>query len=221
MPFSDTPTRCGLRGRYYSKTDDPIPLKVSHYSENCGRGPLGRSPITPLCDRAVCDCRPQRSRILPGDQCFDPDLQRGRQEQSARRQIHSHYADSSRSCRDPALSRGRSCSQPRSWCATCSLTLLFHGAICVGCSLPVSERHDSRFFRSTGTRACVPSGAALRYCTGHEVGCPSRATNSIRDKVATIMSDWLLRESTQGATAAPAVIAQSALRQVAITAPRP
>src|SRR5258707_6304692 len=36
-----------------------------------------------------------------------------------------------------------------------------------------SSKQDSRFLRSTATRACDPSGAALRYWTGHEVGCPS------------------------------------------------
>src|SRR5229473_632601 len=35
-----------------------------------------------------------------------------------------------------------------------------------------SSKQDSRFLRSTATRACEPSGAALRYWTGHETGCP-------------------------------------------------
>ena len=38
----------------------------------------------------------------------------------------------------------------------------------------------ARFSRSTaGTRACAPSGAALRYWMGHEIDCPSsRAARS-------------------------------------------
>jgi hypothetical protein len=36
-----------------------------------------------------------------------------------------------------------------------------------------SSKQDSRFLRSIATRDCEPSGAALRYWTGHEIGCPS------------------------------------------------
>jgi hypothetical protein len=36
-----------------------------------------------------------------------------------------------------------------------------------------SSKLDSRFLRSIGARACEPSGAALKYCTGHEIACPS------------------------------------------------
>jgi len=36
-----------------------------------------------------------------------------------------------------------------------------------------SSKHDSKLFRSTGTRGCAPFGAALRYCTGHAIGCSS------------------------------------------------
>src|SRR6267378_6083910 len=42
-----------------------------------------------------------------------------------------------------------------------------------------SSKRDSRFLRSTATRACEPSGATLRYWTGHEIGCPnSRAARN-------------------------------------------
>src|ERR1700730_4142658 len=42
-----------------------------------------------------------------------------------------------------------------------------------------SSKQDSRFLRSTGTRACEFSGAALRYWTGHEIDCPnSRAARN-------------------------------------------
>ena len=36
-----------------------------------------------------------------------------------------------------------------------------------------SSKHDSKLFRSTGTRGCAPFGAALRYCTGHAIGWSS------------------------------------------------
>ena len=36
-----------------------------------------------------------------------------------------------------------------------------------------SSKHDSKLFKSTGTRGCAPFGAALRYCTGHAIGCSS------------------------------------------------
>jgi len=36
-----------------------------------------------------------------------------------------------------------------------------------------SSKHDSKVFRSTGTRGCAPFGAALRYCTGHAIGWSS------------------------------------------------
>jgi hypothetical protein len=36
-----------------------------------------------------------------------------------------------------------------------------------------SSKHDCNFSRFTGTRACAPFGAALKYCTGQETDCSS------------------------------------------------
>ena len=36
-----------------------------------------------------------------------------------------------------------------------------------------SSKHDRNLSRFTGTRACAPRGAALRYCTGQDMDCPS------------------------------------------------
>src|SRR5439155_20610038 len=49
----------------------------------------------------------------------------------------------------------------------CFLTLRRSGTPCC------SSKHDSKLFKSTGTRGCAPFGAALRYCTGHAIGCSS------------------------------------------------
>ena len=52
-----------------------------------------------------------------------------------------------------------------------------------------SSKHDSKLFRSTGTRGCAPFGPALRYWTGHAIGCSSsepraRANTGIAQKLA-------------------------------------
>src|SRR5436190_21797018 len=44
-----------------------------------------------------------------------------------------------------------------------------------------SSKHDSKLFRSTGTRGCAPFGAALRYCTGHAMGWLKKASSRARD----------------------------------------
>jgi hypothetical protein len=36
-----------------------------------------------------------------------------------------------------------------------------------------SSKHDSKLFRSTGTRGWAPFGPARRYWTGHAIGCSS------------------------------------------------
>ena len=80
---------------------------------------------------------PETNVLIPIPQCCH-------QEQSTRFQMHSRYADSSRSRRSPPLFKGRSCSQPGSRCAACSLMCFLSTRCSTRLAIPRGGFHSMR-----------------------------------------------------------------------------
>src|SRR5450432_1205068 len=97
--------------------------------------------------------------------------------------MHPHYVNSSSSPRGPALFKGRSCSQPISCCAACSLTRLSHGAFGYGITCRWSL-HSEELLRDRNQECLdlnLAGGAQLAECyvDGTKTRCDQRPSNGL------------------------------------------